>query len=344
MPLRPPSDARRIVPGGVAGDIDRDGTAPIRALHRGNPAALSRRWSSSTTTPRRCRTGPSTTGVLTRNWPGNMARAAMSAAPPAALSTLDARPAIRPMRTAFDVPVLKKATSMPVSGSASARSSRACPWSNRSCERLPDGPVRAKSGRTRPREGMALVEGFRGDILVWLGSATAGSSAATCVIRRGFNGRCSRRRSRETSSPTFRSATSRSIAPIRATICKARLHAQAALQSLIRPPLTEHPPAASDAADGRNSPARSDGAATGRLGRSLSIRAVDAGSCNGCELEIHALNNAFYDIERFGIRFVASPRHADVLLVTGPVTKNMREALKRTYRRNAQPQMGGRHR
>ena len=58
---------------------------------------------------------------------------------------------------------------------------------------------------------------------------------------------------------------------------------------------------------------------------------VDAGSCNGCELEIHALNNAFYDLERFGLRFVASPRHADVLLVTGPVTKNMREALERTY-------------
>jgi Ni,Fe-hydrogenase III small subunit len=68
-----------------------------------------------------------------------------------------------------------------------------------------------------------------------------------------------------------------------------------------------------------------------QLGRSLSIREVDAGSCNGCELEINALNNAFYDLERFGIRFVASPRHADVLLITGPVTKNMRDALKRTY-------------
>jgi len=72
-------------------------------------------------------------------------------------------------------------------------------------------------------------------------------------------------------------------------------------------------------------------AARRRLGRSLSIREVDAGSCNGCELEIHALNNAFYDLERFGLRFVASPRHADVLLVTGPVTRNMREALERTY-------------
>ena len=67
------------------------------------------------------------------------------------------------------------------------------------------------------------------------------------------------------------------------------------------------------------------------FGRALAIREVDAGSCNGCELEIHALNNAYYDVERFGIRFVASPRHADVLLVTGPVTKNMRDALKRTY-------------
>lgn len=73
------------------------------------------------------------------------------------------------------------------------------------------------------------------------------------------------------------------------------------------------------------------GTITRRLGRSLAIREVDAGSCNGCELEIHALNNAFYDVERFGVRFVASPRHADLLLVTGPVTHNMREALERTY-------------
>jgi Ni,Fe-hydrogenase III small subunit len=68
-----------------------------------------------------------------------------------------------------------------------------------------------------------------------------------------------------------------------------------------------------------------------KLGRSLAIREVDAGSCNGCELEIHALNNPVYDVERFGLKFVASPRHADVLLVTGPVTWNMHEALERTY-------------
>jgi Ni,Fe-hydrogenase III small subunit len=65
------------------------------------------------------------------------------------------------------------------------------------------------------------------------------------------------------------------------------------------------------------------------------IPSIYAGSCNGCELEIHALSNAFYDLERFGLHFVASPRHADVLLVTGPVTKNMREALLHTY--NATP-------
>ena len=74
-----------------------------------------------------------------------------------------------------------------------------------------------------------------------------------------------------------------------------------------------------------------DAAARRRLGRSLAIRAVDAGSCNGCELEMHALANVFYDLERFGLRFVASPRHADVLMVTGPVTRNMAEALQRTH-------------
>jgi Ni,Fe-hydrogenase III small subunit len=73
------------------------------------------------------------------------------------------------------------------------------------------------------------------------------------------------------------------------------------------------------------------------LGRSLAIREVDAGSCNGCELEIHALNNPVYDVERFGLKFVASPRHADVLLVTGPVTWNMREALERTYTATPSP-------
>jgi Ni,Fe-hydrogenase III small subunit/formate hydrogenlyase subunit 6/NADH:ubiquinone oxidoreductase subunit I len=75
------------------------------------------------------------------------------------------------------------------------------------------------------------------------------------------------------------------------------------------------------------------------LGRSLSIREVDAGSCNGCELEIVALNNPIYDIERFGIHFVASPRHADMLLVTGPVTRNMELALLKTYRAMPEPKL-----
>jgi Ni,Fe-hydrogenase III small subunit len=102
------------------------------------------------------------------------------------------------------------------------------------------------------------------------------------------------------------------------------------LEALTRAPLTEAPPAIDDAEIAALAAAL-DGAARRRLGRSLAIRAVDAGSCNGCELEMHALGNAFYDLERFGLHVVASPRHADVLMVTGPVTKNMREALLRTY-------------
>jgi Ni,Fe-hydrogenase III small subunit len=77
----------------------------------------------------------------------------------------------------------------------------------------------------------------------------------------------------------------------------------------------------------------------GRLGRSLHVRQVDAGSCNGCELEIGATTNPVYDLERFGIHFVASPRHADVLLVTGPVTRNMEIALRRTYDATPEPRV-----
>jgi Ni,Fe-hydrogenase III small subunit len=75
------------------------------------------------------------------------------------------------------------------------------------------------------------------------------------------------------------------------------------------------------------------------LGRALCIRHVDAGSCNGCELEIHALNNPYYNLEGAGIRFVASPRHADLLLVTGPVSVNMEEALRRTYAATPDPKL-----
>jgi Ni,Fe-hydrogenase III small subunit len=76
-----------------------------------------------------------------------------------------------------------------------------------------------------------------------------------------------------------------------------------------------------------------------RLGRALAIRQVDAGSCNGCELEIHALNNPYYNLEGLGIRFVASPRHADLLLVTGPVSRHMEEALRRTYDATPEPKL-----
>src|SRR5438105_10606950 len=106
-------------------------------------------------------------------------------------------------------------------------------------------------------------------------------------------------------------------------------------KNLITPPCTE---AVSEATAGFEAAAEElRGAIARRLGRSLAIREVDAGSCNGCELEIHALSNAYYDVERFGIRFVASPRHADVLMVTGPVTKNMRDALERTHHATPDP-------
>jgi Ni,Fe-hydrogenase III small subunit len=76
-----------------------------------------------------------------------------------------------------------------------------------------------------------------------------------------------------------------------------------------------------------------------RLGRALAIRHVDAGSCNGCELEIHAANSPYYNLEGLGIKFVASPRHADLLLVTGPVSRNMEEALRRTYDATPEPKL-----
>lgn len=105
-----------------------------------------------------------------------------------------------------------------------------------------------------------------------------------------------------------------------------RLLLEGLLKGPLTEPLTQGETAERDALAGRLS-----GAVRQRLGRSLAIREVDAGSCNGCELEIAALSNPFYDLERFGLHVVASPRHADVLLVTGPVTRNMAEALRRTY-------------
>jgi Ni,Fe-hydrogenase III small subunit len=94
-------------------------------------------------------------------------------------------------------------------------------------------------------------------------------------------------------------------------------------------------------------PAADDGAVVQRihqdilaiLGQALTIRQVDAGSCNGCELEIHALNNPYYNLEGLGIKFVASPRHADMLLVTGPVSRHMEEALRRTFDATPEPRL-----
>lgn len=109
---------------------------------------------------------------------------------------------------------------------------------------------------------------------------------------------------------------------------------QLLFKNLLRRPLTEPRPPLEHATLAELAE-RLETSSRRALGRSLSIREVDAGSCNGCELEINALTNVYYDLERFGLHFVASPRHADVLLVTGPVTKNMCEALERTY--NATP-------
>jgi Ni,Fe-hydrogenase III small subunit len=109
-------------------------------------------------------------------------------------------------------------------------------------------------------------------------------------------------------------------------------------ESLLKRPLTEPSPGPDDAALAELA-ANVERAARRRLGRSLSIREVDAGSCNGCEIEIAGLNSPVYDIERFGIHFVASPRHADMLLVTGPVSRNMELALRKTYDATPAPRL-----
>ena len=100
---------------------------------------------------------------------------------------------------------------------------------------------------------------------------------------------------------------------------------------------TESPPAVDDAL--RQGAGRLSDEVLKLLGRALTIRHVDAGSCNGCELEIHGVNNPYYNLEGLGIKFVASPRHADLLLVTGPVSKNMEEALRRTYAAMPEPKL-----
>ncbi len=98
-----------------------------------------------------------------------------------------------------------------------------------------------------------------------------------------------------------------------------------------RRPVAPEPAAAVDRETVASLAERLDAAAQRRLGRSLTLRHVDTGSCNGCELELRALTGALYDLERFGLRFVESPRHADVLVVTGPLTRNLRQALEQAW-------------
>lgn len=110
------------------------------------------------------------------------------------------------------------------------------------------------------------------------------------------------------------------------------------LRRILRTGIVSEPPPEAVAEEAREI-ARLQGEILRILGRALSIRQVDAGSCNGCELEIHALNNPYYNIEGLGIKFVASPRHADMLLVTGPVSRHMAEALRRTYEATPEPRL-----
>ena len=110
------------------------------------------------------------------------------------------------------------------------------------------------------------------------------------------------------------------------------------LRHILRTGIVTEPAPEADAALNATRQQLSD-AIRRQLGRALVIRHVDAGSCNGCELEIHALNNPYYNLEAIGIKFAASPRHADLLLVTGPVAKNMEVALKRAYDATPEPKL-----
>jgi Ni,Fe-hydrogenase III small subunit len=114
------------------------------------------------------------------------------------------------------------------------------------------------------------------------------------------------------------------------------------LKQIVRTGIVTEPtpqPAAENAASDAASVQRIHQDILDILGQALMIRQVDAGSCNGCELEIHALNNPYYNIEGLGIKFVASPRHADMLMVTGPVSRHMEEALRRTYDATPEPKL-----
>jgi Ni,Fe-hydrogenase III small subunit len=183
-------------------------------------------------------------------------------------------------------------------------------------------------------QALGWVEGWRGEVLVALQlSADGRITAATAMTRRGRTGRCWNTPSSATSFRTSRSSTSPSTSATRGTISDV-----ADLRQIARTGIVTEPPPAVDAAVLAES-RRIQDELLSILGQALAIRQVDAGSCNGCELEIHALNNAYYNLEGLGIRFVASPRHADMLLVTGPVSRHMEEALRRTYEATPEPRL-----
>ena len=214
----------------------------------------------------------------------------------------------------------------------SLRAGRSRSWTG--CRPGPIRPIPPPDGRRRARPWSKVSAASIHDVRSAV-ARMASSRAATRAIRPGSSGRCWKPRSRATSSPTSRSATRASTAPIPGTTCDDCEDLLLEAFCGARRPIEAPAP---------------DGAALEELARALgrarapggwaarsSIREVDAGSCNGCELEIHALNNPVYDLERFGLKFVASPRHADVLLVTGPVTSTCDEALVRTCDATPEP-------
>ena len=165
----------------------------------------------------------------------------------------------------------------------------------------------------------------------------ARSPVVTLTIRRGRTGPCSSTPSSATSFRTFHSSTSPSTSPTAVTIFSYVLMLKTLRQIASIGIVTEPPPQADESLRIR---AGLQDRIRAVLGRALCIRHVDAGSCNGCELEIHALNNPMYNLEGLGIRFVASPRHADLLLVTGPVSKHMLRAhFVGTYEATPEPKL-----
>ena len=234
-----------------------------------------------------------------------------------------------------------RATSMRASGCASARSSRASFCCRHWLANLPAGPVRVELRSAEfASEGIAMTEAFRGDVLVWVRDRRRPDRALPRARRVVVPVAAAGGRDRE----QHRRRLPALQQIVQLLVFGARsLMRTLLLKSLFARPVTVPAPQPDAAA------LPSEDAILAELGkalevrarrlfgRSITIREVDAGSCNGCELEIHALNNAVYDVERFGIKFAASPRHADVLLVTGPVTHNMRVALERTYAATPDP-------